>query len=165
MKRKLKSSRGLSLVETLCAVLILILLGLMVNTGLNMALNSYREITAQAEAELLLSTLADALADDLRYARDVKVETVDGKEVVSYNSDSYNGENGHASFRVDEKTGQLLANDLRVLPEGVYGNGAYRVSDFKLTYADGVFQLVLEIQQAEGDISVGTELSVRCLNP
>lgn len=33
MKRKLKSSRGLSLVETLCAVLILILLGLMVNTG------------------------------------------------------------------------------------------------------------------------------------
>ena len=119
MKRKLKSSRGLSLVETLCAVLILILLGLMVNTGLNMALNSYREITAQAEAELLLSTLADALADDLRYARDVKVETVDGKEVFSYNSDSYNGENGHASFRVDEKTGQLLANDLRVLPEGV----------------------------------------------
>ena len=57
-------------------------------------------------------------------ARDVKVETVDGQEVVSYNSDSYNGENGHASFRVDEKTGQLLANDLRVLPEGVYGNGA-----------------------------------------
>ena len=72
--RPTMSSRGLTLVETLCAVAILVLLGLLVNTGLNLAMRGYRELTAQSELELLGSTLTSALADELRYAREVETE-------------------------------------------------------------------------------------------
>lgn len=71
MRRKLAGHEGLTLVELLAAVVILILLGLILNAGLQMAMTSYRAMIAQSETELLLSTLADILADDLRYAEDV----------------------------------------------------------------------------------------------
>ena len=72
MRKKLSRSEGLTLVEMLAAVVILVLLGLILNAGLHMALNSYRTMCAQSETELLLSTLLNTLADDLRYASDVE---------------------------------------------------------------------------------------------
>ena len=74
MRRKLAGQGGLTLVEVLAAAVILVLLGLIVNAGMQMALSSYRAMVAQSETGLLLSTLADTLADDLRYAE----VTVDG---------------------------------------------------------------------------------------
>ena len=68
MRKKLKSQRGLTLVETLCAVVILILLGLILNAGLQLSVRAYDDMTAETETELLLSTAADALADVLRFA-------------------------------------------------------------------------------------------------
>ena len=78
MTRKWKDSRGLTLVETLCAVAILVLLGLLVNTGLNLAMRGYRELTAQSELELLGSTLTSALADELRYAGRLRRRRTEG---------------------------------------------------------------------------------------
>lgn len=158
--KKLRDGQGLTLVEMLCAVAILILLGLMLNTGLQMALRSYRDITAQSEVQLLLSTLADALADDLRYARDV--EAGSGGELLNYSSDSYNN-GGKASLSIGEN-GQVMAGGKRVLPSGAYGNGAYKVREMDITYKDSFFAVKLEIGQAEGDISAGAEFTVRCLS-
>ena len=47
MRKKLSRSEGLTLVEMLAAVVILVLLGLILNAGLHMALNSYRTMCAQ----------------------------------------------------------------------------------------------------------------------
>lgn len=72
MKKKLNQQAGLTLIEMLVATAILILLTMMLGTGLSMTVNSYRKVVAQSEVDLLLSTAMDALADDLRFARDIK---------------------------------------------------------------------------------------------
>lgn len=163
MRRKLAGHEGLTLVELLAAVVILILLGLILNAGLRMAMTSYRAMIAQSETELLLSTLADILADDLRYAEDVAAR--EGM-LDSYFSDSY-GE----GTRLRLENGKVYADGggnsgLRVLPDGAYGlNGRYEVDAMEIGYADRVFTLKLSVKEKDGDIHAETELTVRCLNP
>ncbi len=163
MRRKLAGHEGLTLVELLAAVVVLILLGLILNAGLQMAMTSYRAMIAQSETELLLSTLADILADDLRYAEDVAAK--EGM-LDSYFSDSYGEET-----RLRLENGKVYADGggnsgLRVLPDGAYGlNGRYEVDAMEIGYADRVFTLKLSVKEKDGDIHAETELAVRCLNP
>lgn len=171
MAHKLRDSRGLTLIEMLCAVVILILLGLLINTGLNMAVKSYRDITAQSELELLLSTISDALADDLRYAK--QVETNGDGTLKEYHSETYNTtESQTTTLSVkytdgDGHYGQLYANEYRLLSSGAYGNGAYIVPEngLKITFDHGLFTIDLTVCQREGTLSAHTEFTVRCLNP
>ena len=53
MKKKLNKENGLTLVELLAAAAVLILLGLLLNAGLQMTVRSYRTITTRSELELL----------------------------------------------------------------------------------------------------------------
>lgn len=110
-----------------------------------------------------MSTLADILADDLRYAEDVAAR--EGM-LDSYFSDSY-GE----GTRLRLENGKVYADGggnsgLRVLPDGAYGlNGRYEVDAMEIGYADRVFTLKLSVKEKDGDIHAETELTVRCLNP
>ena len=156
MRKKLSRSEGLTLVEMLAAVVILVLLGLILNAGLHMALNSYRTMCAQSETELLLSTLLNTLADDLRYASDV--EPVG--DVVRYTSDSYGLET-----ELTLQDGQLRANGKRVLPDGAYGKGRYIIDTLTVEFAAPAFNIEIRVKEKEGDISAAGELTVRCLNP
>lgn len=157
--KKIHNDKGFTLVEMLAAALLLVLLCLMLSTGLNMALKSYRTMRAESETQVLLSTLTDALADDLRFARNVQFDKDTGK-LISYNSDSYNMD---AKLTLNDE-GQLLANDMRVLPPGAYGNGAYVVDKLDIKYTDGVFTIDLTVKEAGGDISASAQTQVRCLN-
>lgn len=173
MARKWKDSRGFTLVETLCAVAILVMLGLLINTGLHLAMRSYRDITAQEELELLAASLSDALADELRYAQ--RVETEPGNTLARYHSERYNMEDTNATTVIErkEEDGQLYANVYRILPSGAYGNGAYIIPEkndegdpgFVITYENGLFTVDLTVKQAEGDLSARAHFTVRCLNP
>lgn len=166
MRRKLAGNGGLTLVEMLAAVAVLVLLGLVLSAGMQMAMNSYHDMVAQSETELLLSTLADTLADDLRYADDV-VET---GGTLSYYSDSYGAKTTlgvNSGGQVIAKSGGGGGAELRVLPDGAYGKGRYVVDKdkFEITYTDGIFTLNLSVKEKDGTIGASTELSVRCLNP
>ncbi len=169
MRKKLSGASGLTLVEMMAAVVILILLGLLLNTGLQMAVSTYRAIVAQSEVELLLSTAVDALADDLRYARNVEA---DG----TYTSDSY----GEGTTLGLDAEGQLVAQcgtgEKRVLSTGAYGlNRAYRMSAVAedkeiVTWNDasGTFTIELRVETTDGKISAETPdngVIIRCLNP
>lgn len=169
MRRKRSSESGLTLVEMLAAVVILILLGLLLNTGLQMAMNTYRAIVAQSEVELLLSTAVDALANDLRYARDVS----GSGGSFTYTSDSF-GEN--TSLTLDG--GRIMANNKRLLSTGAYGlNGAYQVKPVSedaaivtcaQTSEEITFTIKLRVETTNGKISAETPddgVVIRCLNP
>ena len=71
MKHKLKERAGLTLVEMLCAMLILSLMGFLLHAGLSMAMQSYLHLTAEAETQILLNSLTNAIAAELRYAHGV----------------------------------------------------------------------------------------------
>lgn len=179
MRKKLRSSRGFTLVEMLAASIVLILLGLMMNTGFQMAMRTYRTLTARSELDLLLSTAVDALSDDLRYAQNVS----GSGGIFTYTSDSFGS---NTSITVDsvsgsDSEGQLLANGLRMLSTGAYGlNRAYvvkTVDEFTplvSCYKDPgsgevtfTIQLMVSTRDAADPVTARTPaggITVRCLN-
>lgn len=169
MRKKLADTGGVSIVEMLCATTILILLGLLLNSGLQLSVKSYRELTAESETQLLLATAIDALADDLRYAR--KVETEPDNTLKSYFSDSYGKDTAITLSSSGDTTGQLLAAGKRVLPPGAYGKGAYRIQNLNITYNKDTQQFTIKMEVIAPKIAgVGAKtpdegVIIRCLNP
>ena len=174
MRKKIKGNSGLTVVEMLAAVAVLTLLLMMLGTGMQMAMNSYRKVIAQSEVDLLLSTAVDALADELRYARDVVVGN--DNKLKSYTSDSY----GKETYLYLDSSGRIMAKgtvedgqkEWRVLSTGAYGSGAivtytkYEVKDMKIEYKDNIFSIYLKVGTADSrNISADTSVTVRCLNP
>lgn len=157
IKKKLHGEKGLSIVEMLAAVLVLSLLCIMLFTGLNMAVDGYRSMIAEAETQLLLSSVSNVLSDELRYAREVAT-SADG--TLSYTSISYGR---YTTLELND--GQLEAGGKRILAAGAYGNGAYRISDFNFSYdeATGLFTVFVKVL-GEDNITAETELLIQCLN-
>jgi type II secretory pathway pseudopilin PulG len=90
---KLRSSRGLTLVEALITVMILALVSLAVATGLIVATRAQSESIFESESGLLANTINLALSDVLRYAESTGTDT--------FRSDNYSlGDDGH--FYVDD---------------------------------------------------------------
>ena len=159
MRRKLGSRRGLTLVEMMAAAVILILLGLMLHTGLLLARQSYDDMRAESETQLLLSTAADLLSNELRYARRV---AVDGENrLVRYTSVNY----GRYTTLSLDGDGRLEAGSRQMLPVGAYSNGDCRIEMCQITYdaRSSIFQVSLRAS-GPGEISNETQFSVRCLN-
>lgn len=192
MLHKMRDSRGLTMVEMLCAAAILILLALMVNTGLHMAMDSYRRMVLHSEANLLVSTLSDVLTDELRYASNV---TALSPTTIKYSSRLYlddttltvgNGnDSASAADGLGKNKGQIYAKTTKgasadwklypVLTDASYGGDtwSYGVPDggLKITIgSDNIFKVELKVQEKQPDgtfsgITAEKTFSVRCLNP
>lgn len=88
--RKLNNRAGFTLAETLIAILILLMVSSVVAGGVPAASNAYYKAVDGANAQVLLSTAATALQDELATARDI----------VQINEDSltyYSRDNGRES--------------------------------------------------------------------
>ena len=176
MRKKLKEKSGLTMVEMLAASLVLALLALMLNTGLQMVMNTYQTMIAHSELELLVSTAVNTLADDLRYAQDVRPINSTDPVDFTYYSDSYGEkthlvvENGRIVAKSENATGN---NTWPVLSTGAYGKSdsykEYRVEELKITHrvdtAGITFDIHLKIATVDGKSSAERGVTVRCLNP
>ena len=168
--KKLRSRRGLSVIELLAAVLALTLLCLALGSGLNLAVHSYRVMIAEAETELLLSTAADALMDELRFA-DPWAELGEGGKLAIYESQRYGP---YASIAIDGDGRLVVKNPTapelghQLLASGVYGkDGSYELAllDDGITYDPATHLFTFTLQAKQGDLaSAEQEFTVRCLN-
>lgn len=183
MRRKLKDTGGFSFVETLCAMALLVLLCLMMYTGIQMALKTYREITAESELRLLRSSLSDVLTDRLRYASVTGPD--DGGGGITPRKCTFGtgiGAGGRLTGVAISADGMFMVDGKRVLSDGAYGekifggNGRrYRVEAapggsvplIKLIKygSDHFFEIKFTVTDTRTHISQAAELTVRCLNP
>lgn len=175
MKKKLSACAGFSLVETLCAVAVLMLLCVMLNSGLSVAVKTYFDITAESETQLLLNSLTNAIAGELRYAYGVSGEddpvyngglrlalTADGQVCVT------GGPGGDKELLPTEKDGR----------GGAYHGKKYSVVQIteddgssvplaRYSEEDGCFTINFKVVWAERGISAQTPeggVVIRCLN-
>ena len=178
MKNKLRGEAGVTLVEMLASVMLLTMLALMVGAGLGTSMRVYRGVVAQSEAELLLSTAVNALADELRYAWNVKddEDTEDnGWTDFTYSSTSFGDE-----VRLGLVSGRIMAGsesdskNVLSTDSGAYGKNAGGLADCKVDTMsishepdDSVFTIELKITGADGASAKTPEggVQVRCLNP
>lgn len=178
--KKLHKNKGFTLVETLAALIILVMLTLVVNTGVQVAVKTYRTLTFASESDLLSSTIYTSLSDVLRFAKWEKTEAgdADGSDPIIYITNEY----------YSMKTGHLLILDgkLAVNPEAAEGgtegtadsdtekyyylvnSGAYtnlKLTDFTIEYQDGVFSGTYTIENKSGDMKKEANYTFRSLRP
>ena len=70
---KLKDKKGLTLVEMLCTVAILVLVSMVMVLGVQLGVRSYAKSVSYSEAQVLCSTLTTTISDELRYSGTLKV--------------------------------------------------------------------------------------------
>ena len=150
MRKKLRSTRGLTLTEVLATALILALVAAAIGVGVNTALRVYRESVTLSDAQTLSSTLSQALMDELRYARDIQA---DG----SYTSGVY----GPGS-KIGSTDGRVTVKNQPLVGEGAYGNGQFSAGAL-VQYTDGAFQVTLTISEQAQEIQK-VEFSVCPIN-
>ena len=85
--RKLNQQNGFSLAEMLVAILILLMVSSVVAGGVPAASNAYSKAVDAANAQVLLSTAATALRDELGTAKNVSIE---GTTIRYYSADNGN---------------------------------------------------------------------------
>ena len=134
----MRRSRGFTLVETLAAVAILVILIATMSLGLASASDTYRISLFDAESATLADTVDTALGDVLRYAAWEREDRFT------------NPDYGVSGGRLFLKEGKLCINPspldedaegLRITPlisDGAYSN--LELSGFTLSYEDGVFR-------------------------
>ena len=147
--KKLKRKNGLTLVEMLCAILILTLLSVGIVTCMNSATKTYSRVLRDSDTASLTHNLDNNLSDMLRYSSNVKncpngysdntgINVSEAKMVfknLEYCSNL-------AFFYLDTRSGvgklkyvdvQDLGNMYDVVNEGTYGD-TLGISDFSCVY-------------------------------
>lgn len=131
LRQKLKSRRGMSLGELLCAVLILTLVSSGMASAVSLGVRQYQQSMRTSEAKVLCSTLEAVLRSELAYTTQIKL---DGGNVKQFQSQNFAIKKNLSTLTTDaEMPGQyghiVLANCdnpseyMNVLGKGAYTNG------------------------------------------
>ncbi len=159
---KLRSPRGFTLTEMLCALAVLALLGVVLVTGLRFGVTCYGKLVTRAEAGILCTRLSAAIKQELRYTDRVKAEG----EAFTYRSEKL-GEDTRLS--VDARGQVVLTNGSET--ENLIGMDAYTHglrADLKIIWDPdtGLFAVWLQIRDREnGAVLEAAEFEILRLNP
>ena len=152
LKQKLKSSRGMSLGELLCAVLILTLVSGGMASAVSLGVRQYQQSIRTSEAKILCSTLETILRNELAYVYDIKMDGTNVKQIQSQNY----GMKGNLSTLTTDEAGQngyghiILANCedtseyMSILGEAAYTNGLLAKIDL-FSYENHCFTVKLSV--------------------
>lgn len=163
---KLRDQKGLTMVELLVTVVIVLLFSGLVAVGADAGVRSFRTSMADAQAQELCSTLTTALSDKLRYCT-VENDTnriffqdvgyVDGTidSVFSVNGDGQlelGGKRflGKAAYPQGLKIKNDLSNDLS--------------NDFSISFADNTFTVSFQIINRENTTMASADFQVKRIN-
>ena len=161
--KKLRGSRGVTLTETLCTVLIVLLISAMLAVGVRFAVRTYRESMELSETELLCSTLTAAISDKLRYS---------GKEGQGVGTTD---SGGGGSFAISDDGEVVIqttdSEEFRLLgsasyPQGlrVRTTGTGETGFISYSAETGIFTVSFAIADAQGNILKKTCFDVKRIN-
>ena len=117
---KLKNNHGLTMVEMLCAVLILLLVSQGMAAGVALANRQYEKSIQTSEAQELYGTLRTILSNELRYTTDVTLQP-GSNQVGSFFSRTYAIKNAETSLvALDENGEECSYGELALGNNGSY---------------------------------------------
>ncbi|MGN1141650.1 MAG: type II secretion system protein [Oliverpabstia sp.] len=147
IRKKLNNSSGMTLVEVLCAVLILLLVTGGMTTTVSLAVRQYQRSIRDSESKVLYSTLMTILRNELTYTTEIKIDN--NGNVKQFQSQNYAIEGNLSTIMTDESGdngyGQILLGNSDDVSESmpVVGKGAYSsgllAKVTKITYDNASF--------------------------
>jgi len=158
MKGKLRSSGGFTFFETLAALAVMSIMLLALGAGTAASVTVYRQSTAFSEANVLSSTLFQAISNELRFATDI---TTIGSEVDTFTSANYGV---GATITNDTLSGRVKISGGDLIGEKSY-TSLEAAAD--ITYSSGVFAVAIVVTDPNQDFAVcsNAEFSITPLNP
>ena len=111
-----KSRGGFTLVEMLCAIVVLMV------TGVRLGVDSYAKSVSYSEAQVLCSTLKTTVSDELRYSGSVLLDAGDKVTPKGFFSQTYTNQTNPSQspgFSQDEN-GRVLLGGNKLLPNKSY---------------------------------------------
>lgn len=167
LRKKLKSSKGFSLVEYLIAMLILALMSSVACMGISNALQNRAQAITVADAQSVASTAAQAVADQVRYGR---VSAV-GADHIDLSSNTYGSRvrlqldgDGHLVAQSVDGAGVPVGAPYALLGEMAYHGLAVDTLKFEKHETGGELDWV-DISLSVGDGLWSLQWSVAPLNP
>lgn len=160
---KQKRIAGMTLVELLCALAVVLLVSAGMVLGVSLAVRSYERSVAGSEAQVLCSTLETIVSDELRYAGTLKYD--EGGKVVGFFSQNHPDANlQHSRFTTDDE-GRVLLGGQKLLPNNAYPHGLQASVELTNYNEDKrIFTAVITVKDRGGDTLAETELQVKQLN-
>ena len=159
--KKLRNQKGLTMVEMLATVVIVLLFSGLVAVGADAGVRSFRTSMADSQAQELCSTLTTALSDKLRYC------TVDTAGQKIFFQDlgyvEYTGDDPMSVFSVNQD-GQLELNKKRFLGKAAYPQGLKIGDGFSIKFKDNIFTVSFRIINREGTAMASADFQVKRIN-
>ena len=155
---KLRDQKGLTMVELLVTVVIVLLFSGLVAVGADAGVRSFRTSMADAQAQELCSTLTTALSDKLRYCT---VENVP-KNRIFFQDVGYVDGTVDSVFSVNDD-GQLELNKKRFLGKAAYPQGL-KIKGFSIEFTGNTFTVKFQIINREGIAMASADFQVKRIN-
>lgn len=148
---------GFTLVEMLCAVLVLLLVSALMAVGVQLATKAYSREVTHSEAQVLLTTLRTTVSDELRYAGTTEVNG----STITFFSQTYGA---GSAFSVDEN-GQVLLKDNKLLSKNAYPHGITANVELK-SYNENtrIFTVSITVNDSDGSELGSSDFQVKRLN-
>lgn len=143
-RKKWQSKYGLSIVELLSAIIVMLLVTATLVIGVRLGVKAYVESVSMSEAQILCSTLTTTISDELRYADTIKAAD-DGK--ITFFSKNFGGTGSEGvSFSLNEN-GQILLGNRAILSKRAYPYGLRAAMDLKYDQQSRIFSINLKIMR------------------
>ncbi len=157
MRNKLKGCRGATLLEMLCALLVLVLLMSLVVTGVQLGAKAWRGLQATSQGQQLCRALSATIRQELRFA-----DRVLAGEMVTFDSRDHG-----ARCRFVSREGRLYleteAGSHPVLPETLYPAGSRAELRLEFDENEKIFTVWLTVLEETGKCLAEAHFQVECL--
>lgn len=159
--KKLRSNNGMTLIELLVAILIILLSTAAVGVGVRLAMNSYRSCMEASQAQMLCSTLTTDMSDKLRFCG--TVEAADDGTVKKIFIQNFGDEGGY--FSIDSETGRLKFGDKDVIGSGAYPRGL-KLKNLSMSYnkSTNIFSVSFDIVNGNDEKILSQAFEVKKIN-
>jgi prepilin-type N-terminal cleavage/methylation domain-containing protein len=152
-----RRNSGFTLVEMLCAVLVLLLVSALMAVGVQLATKAYSREVTHSEAQVLLTTLRTTVSDELRYAGTTEVNG----STITFFSQTYGA---GSAFTADEN-GQVLLSGNKLLSKNAYPHGITANVELK-SYDETtrIFAVNITVNDSDGSELGSSDFQVKRLN-
>lgn len=175
IRKKLKSKAGMSLLEVLCAVLILLLVSGGMTSAVTLAVNQYQKSMRNSESQVLYSSLSTVLGHELAYTTNIKVNSLENGAVQQFLSQNFAIEHNLSTIMTDNSGtndyGQILLGNsanpeesMNILGKAAYTKGLLaKVTSITYSNTTHYFTVYLSIGY-NGEEYYGGEFQVKNVN-
>ena len=166
---KLKNKSGLTLVEMLCCVVVMLLVSIGMVNGVSLAVRNYESSLMSSESQVLCSTLTNLVSDELRYSGPVEWN----KDPIRFYSRTYGSkcifsqnDSNQVTLNEIQRDGNPAQRGYKLLPNRSYHLGMRaNVTLAKAAGKDNTFSVTILVTDSKDRELARNEFEVEKLNP